>query len=186
MKELILSEEELIRRCLKKERHAQEFLFNKYYDELYVISMRYLADHQTAEDATTQAFVKVFKSLKKFTYQGQGSLGRWVRTILINESLRLLKKRDTLQFEENLLRVESQNSGANALQEMQAADILSMIEKLPAGYRTVFNLYAIEGYSHKEIAKMLGISESTSKTQLKKARHRLMFNLNEERNYGTV
>ena len=162
MKELILSEEELINRCIKNDRHAQEFLFNKYYDDLYVISMRYLADHQIAEDAITQAYTKVFKSLKKFTYQGPGSLGSWVRTILINESLRLLKKNKILQYEENMREMEFQNANPNGLQALQAADILRMIEKLPAGYRTVFNLYAIEGYSHKEIAKMLGISENLS------------------------
>ena len=182
---MILSEEELIRRCIKKDRHAQEFLFNKYYDDLYVISMRYLADHQSAEDCITQAYTKVFKNLKKFNYNGPGSLGKWVRTVLINESLKLLRKRDTLLFEDNMTHIELQNTNANGLQEMQAADILSMIEKLPVGYRTVFNLFVIEGYSHKEIARMLSISENTSKTQLKKARHKLMFKLKEERNYGT-
>lgn len=183
---MILSEQELIRRCLKKDRHAQEFLFNKYYDELYSISMRYLVDHQLAEDAIIQSFTRVFKSLKKFSYQGQGSLGRWVRTILINESIRLLKKRDTIRFEEHMTYLETRNTDANGLQTMQAADIIRMIEKLPTGYRTVFNLYAIEGYTHREIAQMLSISESTSKTQFKKARHHLMNKLNEERNYGTI
>jgi RNA polymerase sigma-70 factor (ECF subfamily) len=148
--------------------------------------MRYLSDHQTAEDAIIQSFTRVFKNLRKFSYQGPGSLGKWVRTILINESIRLLKKREILQFEENIKYLELQNPEANVLQEMQAADIINLIEQLPMGYRTVFNLYVVEGYAHKEIAKILGISESTSKTQLKKARGQLMTKLNKDKNYGTT
>jgi len=182
---LILSEEELISRCIKKDRNAQEFLFNNYYQELYLIAMRYLVDHQAAEDAIIQSFTRIFEKMKSFSYQGQGSLGRWIRTILINESIRSLKKRNTIQFNEDLRYLDIQTSDANGLQELQAADILSMIEQLPTGYRTVFNLFVLEGYSHKEIARMLGISENTSKSQLKKARSHLMGKLKGERSYGT-
>lgn len=185
MKELILNEEELIRRCTRNDRHAQEFLFNQFYKDLYLVAMRYLSDHHDAEDAIIQSYTRVFKSLSSFTYKGQGSLGRWVRTILINESIRLLKKRNLIQFNEDIKYLDLQNSNANGLQQMQASDIIRMIEKLPTGYRTVFNLFVIEGYSHNEIAKTLKISENTSKTQLKKARHHLMNNINEERAYGT-
>lgn len=185
MKELILNEEELIRRCIKHDRHAQEFLFNQYYKNLYLIAMRYLSDHHDTKDVIIQSFTRVFKSLKNFSYKGQGSLGRWVRTILINESIRLLKKRSLIQFNEDLKHLDVQNSDANGLQQMQASDITRMIEKLPTGYRTVSNLFVVEGYSHKEISKMLGISDNTSKSQLKKARNHLMNTINEERVYGT-
>ena len=186
MKELILNEEELIRRCINKDRHSQEFLFNQFYNDLYAIAMRYLSDHHDAEDAIIQSYTRVFKSIAKFSYQGQGSLGRWVRTILINESIRILKNRRLIQFDEDLRQLDHQNIDANGLQQMEAADITQMIERLPTGYRTVFNLFVIEGYSHKEIAKMLGISENTSKSQLKKARGQLMNNISKEGQYGTI
>ena len=182
---MILNEEELIKRCNKGDRHAQEFLYNQFYKDLYLIAMRYVSDHHDAEDVIIQSFTRVFKSLKSFCFKGQGSLGRWVRTILINESIRLLNKRSLIQFNEDIKHLEYQNSDANGLQQMQASDITRMIEKLPTGYRTVFNLFAVEGYAHKEIAEMLGISESTSKTQLKKARNHLMNNINGDRIYGT-
>ena len=186
MKELILNEEELVNKCLKGDRHAQEFLFNSHYKDLYLISMRYLSDHHDAEDAIILSFTRVFKSLKKFTYQGQGSLGKWIRTILINESIRLLKKRNLLQFSDDVKMMDVLYAGTDGLQKMQVSDIIRLIEKLPPGYRTVFNLYVIEGYSHKEIGGLLGITESTSKTQLKKARHQLMSQLKEEHGYGTI
>ena len=186
MKELILNEQELIKRCAKNDRHAQEFLFNQFYKDLYLIAMRYLSDHHDAEDVIIQSFTRTFKSLKQFSYNGQGSLGRWVRTILINESIRLLKKRSLIQFNEDIKHLDIQNSDANGLQQMQASDITQIIEKLPTGYRTVFNLFVVEGYSHKEISKMLGISDNTSKSQLKKARNHLMNNINKDRAYGTI
>lgn len=186
VKELILNEEELIRRCIDNDRHAQEFLFNQFYKDLYLIAMRYLSDHHNAEDVIIQSFTRVFKSLKNFSHSGQGSLGRWVRTIVINESIRLLKKRSLIQFNEDVRHLDFQDSDANGLQQLQASDITRLIEKLPTGYRTVFNLFVVEGYSHKEIARMLGVSESTSKTQLKKARNHLMDNIKEDSTYGTI
>lgn len=148
--------------------------------------MRYLSDHHNAEDVVVQSFTKVFKNLNRFTYKGQGSLGRWIRTILINESIRFLNKKSLIQFNEDLKHLETQNVEADGLQQMQATDIMRVIEQLPTGYRTVFNLYVVEGYAHKEIAQMLSISENTSKSQLKKARNQLMININEERHYGTI
>lgn len=186
VKELILNEEELIRRCVKGDRRAQESLFNQFYQDLYLIAMRYLSDHHDAEDVIIQSFTRVFKSLPRFTYNGPGSLGKWIRTILINEAIRSLKKRRLIQFNEDIQHLNRPTSEANALQQMQAGDILRMIEELPTGYRTVFNLFVVEGYSHKEVAKMLGISESTSKTQLKKARHHLMNTINDKKAYGTI
>ena len=183
---MIINEEEIIKRCIENDRHSQEFLFNQFYKELYLIAMRYLSDHHDAEDAIIQSFTRVFKSMKSFTYKGQGSLGRWIRTILINESIRLLKKRRLIQFDEDMKHLDFQNFDPNGLQQMQAADVTRMIEQLPTGYRTVFNLFIVEGYSHKEIGQMLGISENTSKSQLKKARNHLINNINEERTYGTV
>ncbi len=183
---MILSEEELVKRCVNNDRRAHEFLFNKFYSELYLIAMRYMSDQHDAEDVVILSFTRVFKYLKNFTYNGPGSLGKWMRTILINESIRNLKKRNLIEFDEDIRHLDVQHSDANGLQQLQASDIMRLIERLPTGYRTVFNLYVVEGYAHKEIARELGISENTSKSQLKKARHQLMENINEERNYGTV
>jgi len=183
---MILNEKELIRRCINNDRHAHKFLFNQFYQALYLIAMRYLSDHHDAEDVVIQSFTRIFKNLNKFSHNGQGSLGRWVRTILINESIRMLKKRSLIQFNEDIKYLNIQNSEANGLQQMEASDIIQMIEKLPTGYRTVFNLFAIEGYSHKEIAQMLGISENTSKSQLKKSRNHLMNNINKDIGYGNM
>ena len=186
MNALILNEKELLKRCVKGDRRAQAFLFDQYYPDLYRIAMRYLSDHHHAEDAVVQSFTRVFKGMKSFSYQGPGSLGKWIRTILINEALRILKKKKLMRFDQDLRQLSVPSSGANALQQMQASDIQRMIEKLPAGYRTVFNLFVVEGYAHSEIAQMLGISKNTSKTQLKKARHHLINNLNAEDGYGTL
>jgi len=148
--------------------------------------MRYLSDHHDTEDVIILSFTRVFKNLKRFSYQGPDSLGKWIRTILINEAIRSLKKRKLIQFNDDLKHLAFPDTQANALQQMQASDIQQMIEKLPAGYRTVFNLFVIEGYSHKEIAQTLGISENTSKTQLKKARQHLINKLKIEHGYGTL
>lgn len=182
---MILNEEELVRRCTMNDRHAQEFLFNQFYNSLYLIAMRYLSDHHDAEDVIIQSFTRVFKNLQKFSFGGQGSLGKWVRTILINEAIRSLKKRRLIQFNDEIKHLDVPNPDANGLQQMQASDITRMIEKLPTGYRTVFNLFVVEGYPHREIAEMLGISENTSKTQLNKARKQLMKNIDKESKYGT-
>ena len=180
---MILNEQELVSRCIKNDRSAQNFLFNKFYKSFYLIAKRYLADHHLAEDAIILAFTRAFKNLEKFSYQGPGSLGKWIRTILINESLRILKKKNSIHFEEDATYLEPRNPDANGLQQLQAADIMLMIEKLPTGYRTVFNLFVVEGYGHREIAEMLSISENTSKSQLKKARSSLMTGINEEKKY---
>ena len=185
MKELILNEEILIKRCINNDRHAQEFLYNQYYQELYLIAMRYLSNHHDAEDAIIVAYTKIFRSLKKFTFQGQGSLGKWIRTILINESIKLLKKRKELYFKDDLQYLNIQTQSANSIEQMQASELFEMIERLPSGYRTIFNLYVVEGYTHKGIAELLNISESTSKTQLKKARNSLMNSINKEKANGT-
>lgn len=186
MQELIFNEQELVQRCIDDDRRAQEFLFNQFYDDFYLIAIRYLGDHHDTEDIVIHAFTRIFKALSSFSYRGPGSLGKWARTVLINEAIRSLKKRKLLQFNDDLRQLDSPAIEANAVQQMQAEDIMQLIEQLPAGYRTVFNLFVIEGYSHKEIGAMIGISENTSKTQLKKARHSLMKNMDESNAYGTL
>ena len=183
---MILNEENLIEQCIRKNRQAQETFFNHFYPDLYRIAMRYLSDHHEAEDAMILSFTKAFDKLAKFQYSGKGSLGKWIRTIVIHEAIRLLQKRKKLHFSDDLLQLNLSVEEANGLEQMQASDIQQMIEKLPAGYRTIFNLYVVEGFTHREIGKLLDISENTSKTQLKKARTSLMQTIQKEQAYGNI
>jgi len=185
LKTLIFSEEKLVERCLADDRKAQATLYEQHYADLYRLGMRYLSDHQDTEDVVIQSFTKAFKNLKAFQFQGQGSLGKWIRTILIHEALKLLQKRKAFAFNAPIEEVQVESTDLNALQAMAAQEIVRLIERLPSGYRTVFNLYSIEGYGHKEIGEMLGISESTSKTQLMKARKTLMQNIVTTSHYGS-
>lgn len=182
---MILHEETLVEHCLKGKRKAQEQLYQRYYPELYRISMRYLSDHYEAEDVLIQAFIKVFQNLHKFQFQGNGSLGKWIRTILINEALKQLNRNKHLTFISEVEQLNSiEHDTFSAIEQLQAEDIVKLIEQLPSGYRVIFNLYVIEGYTHKEIAELLSISESTSKTQLMKARKALMNRIKKEERYG--
>ena len=182
---MILNENKLVEHCLKGDRRSQEALYHEFYEDLYKIGRRYLANHQDAEDALIQAYSKVFRSLETFQYQGEGSLGRWIRTIMIHESIKLINKRRSNELNDSLEDLQIETTSADSLAQMQAADLMKMIEHLPTGYRMVFNLYVIEGYTHKEIGELMKISENTSKTQLMKARKALMHRIKSEERYGT-
>ncbi len=134
------------------------------------VGLRYLKLQEDAEEVLSNTFIKVFNKLDQF--KGDGPLGAWVRRIMVNESLNFLKYKRNLFVE-----VDEENHGAFSHEKLQedinAEHLLKMISELPLGYRTVFNLYAIEGYNHREIGEMLGISENTSKSQLSKARNQL-------------
>src|SRR5688572_8100290 len=131
------------------------------------VCLRYLKNEMDAEEMMINGFVKVFQNIDKF--ENKGSFEGWVRKIMVNESLMHLRKKEPLHLaiEKDHLQVSTQ---ANAFDDLAGEEIMQLLHELPAGYRTVFNLYAIEGYSHKEIAEMLNITEGTSKSQLSKAR----------------
>jgi RNA polymerase sigma-70 factor (ECF subfamily) len=162
---------ELIKRCLLGDPEAQKLLFETFVAPMARLCMRYLKDHDAAQDAMMEAFMKVFDRLKTFEYQGEHSLEVWIRKITINECLMKLRKNRTRFFldvvtqQEQIAEVTADN--------FFAADILMLIDSLPEGCRTVFNLSAIDGYSHKEIAKLFDISESASRSQLTHARSKL-------------
>ncbi len=164
------SEEKLIKQCRKGDSKAQRELFNCFSSQMLSVGLRYLRSQEDAEEVLSNTFIKVFNKIDQF--KGDGPLGGWVRRIMVNESLNFLKHKRNL-----FLEVEEENHSAFSHQKLQedinAEHLLLMIAELPLGYRTVFNLYAIEGYNHKEIGDMLGISENTSKSQLSKARKNL-------------
>ncbi|GAB4198308.1 MAG: RNA polymerase sigma factor [Thermoflexibacter sp.] len=167
---LYKNETDLIADCLKGKRHAQEALYKKYSSKMLAICVRYLSDRTEAEDAMTNGFVRVFTQLENF--RQEGSFEGWIRRIMVNEALAILRKKSKMYLEpaEN---ADYHNDYQIEEKHLEAEELLAMVQKLPTGYRTVFNLYAIEGYSHKEIAEALGISESTSKSQLNRARNML-------------
>ncbi len=135
---------------------------------MFVHCYRYINHKEDAEEILSEGFIKVFTNLSKVEYRDPKSFEGWIRRIMVNESLAFLRKRKTMVYEEtDILLVETDISADG---ELEAKDIYNMVLSLPIGYRTVFNLYAIEGFSHKEISKMLDIKEGTSRSQLVKAR----------------
>ncbi|MDH3710892.1 MAG: RNA polymerase sigma factor [Cyclobacteriaceae bacterium] len=161
-------ENQLIRACIEKDGRAQRAMYEKYAPHMYALCLRYVKEASDAEDVLITGFMKVFD--KMHTYSGQGSLGGWIRRIMINESLGYLRRNKTMYLEVEVEAADRDPNWQLVNDHLQTEDLLNMVSELPMGYRTVFNLYAIEGYSHKEISKMLGISESTSKSQLSRAR----------------
>lgn len=165
----IVSDQELIERCLRNDLQAQKSLYHKFGPKMLTLCLRYSRDKMEAEDIMQEGFIKVFRNLKAF--RGEGSLEGWIRSILVRTAIRMLKKQK-LHFPE-IDNFQKEDPEPNALELLAAKDILKLIRNLPDGYRTVFNLYVIEGYKHKDIAELLSISENTSRSQLLKARKHL-------------
>jgi RNA polymerase sigma factor (sigma-70 family) len=164
-----MTDQELVQRCLSGNREAQKQLFKTYAGSMMSVCLRYCDSREEAEDVLQDGFIRVFEKLSQ--WNNSGPLGGWIRMIMINTSLNYLrvanKWRDKIDIE---AAEELRSDSANALQQMSANDLMALIQTMPLGYRTVFNLFAIEGYGHKEIADLLGISENTSKTQFLKAK----------------
>ena len=161
-------EAQLVKSLRKQDPKAQRQLFEKYSPRMLGLCFRYAGDEMIAEDIMVEGFMRVFSKIDQFS--GDGSFEGWMRRIMVNEALGFLRKQKRIL--EDTLSDEAENIAdyGYADQNLNAEELLALISELPAGYRTVFNLYAIEGYAHMEIAEMLGISESTSKSQLHRAR----------------
>lgn len=162
-------EAEIIKGCLKGNRSSQEALYKRYAPKMLGLCVRYFKTLEEAEDVLQEGFIRVFTYLNQF--KGHGSLEGWIRRIMINTALNAYRSNLKHCFHSNIDELENRldfigESSDNSSKE----DMLKLIQNLPIGYNLVFNLYEIEGYSHKEIAKKLGITESTSKSQLHKAK----------------
>ncbi len=170
-----MTEQELIAGCQKGDSKAQKVLYERYASMMFGVCMRYLKNDMDAEEALLNGFMQIYKHIERF--EAKGSFEGWVRRIMVNEALGFLRKKEPLHLaiEDGYTQIADQNGADNQLAE---GELLAMLHSLPAGYRAVFNLYAIEGYSHKEIADMLNITEGTSKSQLSKARAMLQRKLN--------
>ncbi len=165
-----LTEQELIARCKSEDRQAQKLLYEKFSPKMFGVCRRYLKINEDAEDVLVEGFYKVFNKIDM--YKGNGSFEGWIRRIMVNESLMFLRKRNNFNLSVEISNIEVK-SVINAQDELEAQDIMDLLGLLPTGYRTIFNLYVIEGYKHREIAEMLGISINTSKSQLILAKKKL-------------
>jgi RNA polymerase sigma factor (sigma-70 family) len=163
-----ISETDLIRGCLSKDRKMQEMLYHRFSSKMYAVCLRYCKDADDAQDLLQDGFVKIYKNLDK--YRGDGSFEGWIRRIFVNTSIEHFRKSIKNNSVADSSEVVIEDPSWNALDNLGEKDIIKIIQELSPGYRQVFNMYVIEGYSHKDIGDILGISEGTSKSQLARAK----------------
>ncbi|MBK7433132.1 MAG: sigma-70 family RNA polymerase sigma factor [Chitinophagaceae bacterium] len=168
-----MTEEELIRGCLKEEAACQKELFNRYASRMLGVCNRYARSSSDAEDILQDAFIKVFDKIHQFKFEG--SFEGWIRKIMVNTAL---KKYSLRRYEKETIGYEFRDRDESGMEpsaysHLTQKELLELINQLPDGYRMIFNLYVIEGYQHEEIAEMLGIQPGTSRSQLVKARNML-------------
>jgi len=175
------TQEELLEACRKGDRKAQSDLYEKYSGLMFSVCRRYINEPEAAEDVLVCGFMKVFTKIDQF--KSGGSFEGWIRRIMVNESLSYIRKNKSLYMQVEIEKAEREPDYSQLYDHLEEEDLLKMIARLPAGYRTVFNLYSIEGFSHKEIAEQLGITENTSKSQLSRARAHLQKLLIEAEKY---
>ena len=167
-------ETEIIKLAVENNRQAQQQIYSRFSSKMLSVCRQYIKDIQLAEDVMITAFMKVFTHLSKFEHKG--SFEGWIRRIMVNECISYLRVQKKVKFTEDEIYFEE---SFNAIDSQFSIDqIQFLIDALPDGYKMVFNLYAIEGYKHNEIAKMLGINEGTSKSQLSHARKMLQTQIN--------
>ena len=162
------TEKDLLKACLQSDRLAQRDIFNMYAGKMMAICIRYSRHRQEAEDILQDAFVKVFTHLQDF--ESSGSFEGWVRRIIINTAIKHNQKKSVSHEDIGLDHIKEDSVGPDVFSALSEEELIKMIVTLPEGYKMVFNLFAIEGFSHKEISELLNIEESTSRSQLMKAR----------------
>jgi RNA polymerase sigma-70 factor (ECF subfamily) len=172
-------ENEIIALAVKNNRQAQQCIYSKYSPKMLSVCRQYIKDLHLAEDVMITAFMKVFVNLGRF--ENKGSFEGWIRRTMINECISFVRVEKKISFVEDEIFFEE--SFNNIDSHFSVEDIQFLIDTLPDGYRMVFNLYAIEGYKHQEIASLLGINEGTSKSQLSHARKMLQDQINKLKNY---
>lgn len=178
------NERQLIKKAIDGNREAQKVLYTKHAPKMLSVCRQYVKDIHFAEDVMIQGFVKMFKHLHSFKFEG--SFEGWVRRIMIRESISFLRKQQFVVYD-NEVYEDNQINSSELISDLDTEHIQRLIDDLPQGYKMVFVLYTIEGYKHQEIAEMLDVTESTSKSQLYKARKMLQENLQKQNiiGYGT-
>ena len=175
-------EEDLVEGCKKNDTLSQRAVYEHHATKMLGVCFRYVKDVSEAEEVMIGGFTKVFNKIDQF--KGDGSFEGWIRRIMVNESLIYLRKNKSMYLEVDICEAEREPNFQGLENSLEAQDLLKMIQELPVGYRTVFNLYAIEGYSHKEIGEQLGINVNTSKSQLSRARKLLQHMLVEREGWA--
>jgi len=165
------TEAEIIAGCIKGERKFQELLYHTFSSKMFSVCLRYANEYAGAEDLLQDGFVKVFKNIEKF--RGDGSFEGWIRRIFVNNSIEYFRKKANMYVVQETEALTYEYYDDNAIHKLMKDDLMKIIQSLSVGYRTIFNLYVVEGYSHKEIGEMLNITEGTSKSQLARARYLL-------------
>jgi RNA polymerase sigma factor (sigma-70 family) len=179
-------EDQLLAACRKGHRQAQRQLYDRYAGDMYVVCLRYAKNEDEAKDILQEAFIKIFKNISSF--RGESKLYHWIKKVVINTALNQQRNKHHLIPVIDIKASHSVTDDAYALSDYHWKDLLGMVRELPQGCRAIFNLYAIEGYNHREIAVMLQISEGTSKSQFARARQLLQEKIRKEEgiNYGTA
>ncbi|MCB0514609.1 MAG: RNA polymerase sigma factor [Chitinophagales bacterium] len=165
------TELDILQGCRANDRTSQRLLYEQYAEKMLQVCLRYADSYDEANDMLLEGFMKVFLNIGKF--QPHHSLESWIRRIMINNAIDHYRKHNKHKKHIDIELVHDLPNGDDVLQHIHSKEILALVQELPNAYRTVFNLYVIEGYSHREIGKMLGISEGTSKSNLSKARLKL-------------
>ncbi len=183
----IIAETDLIKGCIEGNRQMQELLYKKFSSKMYGVCLRYCGNTDDANDLLQEGFIKIFKNLSRF--RGEGSFEGWIRRIFINTSIEHFRKKIKLYNVSEVQENTIEDTDLTALDTLAQKDLLVLINELSPGYKTIFNMHVVEGYSHKEIAAMLGITEGTSKSQLARAKAVLkkslekLINKNQQWNY---
>lgn len=164
----------LVQDCIKGDRKSQQKLYNKHGGAMYAICLRYAGNEHDAQDILQNGFIKVFKGLNNF--RNEGSFEGWMRRIFVYTSLDFIRNEAKPNFSD-FDKVVVKDNDLSGFDKLAMKDLLLIIQSLPEGYRTVVNLFMVEGFMHKEIAEMLGISEGTSKSQLSKGKAALQIKI---------
>ncbi len=163
-----MDEKKLIQACIAEDKTAQRFLYEQFSPKMYFLCLRYAKSEAEAQDILQDGFIKVFDKLSSFRFKG--SFEGWIRRIMVNTALNYIRKKSHQEEVIGLEDYQDQVVSSKAISKLSEQELLKLIQQLPDGYRMVFNLYVIEGYSHKEIAEKLAISANTSRSQLAKSR----------------
>lgn len=174
---------QLIRECKERRVTAQKYLYDRFAAQFFLVCRRYLRTDAEAEETLQNGFLKIFQHIPQFSYTSDGAFVAWMKKIMVNECLQELRRKNSflLVAEDHAAEL---NSDDDVFGKLSANEIYRLITQLPIGYRTVFNLYVIEGFSHAEIAAQLGISEGTSKSQLNKAKKTLQHSVTQNNLYA--
>ena len=177
-----MTEEKLALMCRQADPQAQRALYERYGGVLMAICIRYTGDNESARDVLHDGFIRIFQSMDKFSYQGEGSLKAWLSRVIVNEALGYLRRRSSKTQQEVLMdEIPDQEEEDEGVSDIPQSVLMKFIRELPDGYRSVFNLYVFEEKSHKEIGELLGITEHTSSSQFYRAKNLLIKKINDYR-----